>query len=410
MLPLNEKKLGKFKPRSHLESSNAASISQRSTTRSISGSINDECDNPTKEICIPRKIKTEEILKEELNKKNTNINQNDNEKLMNKKFVKQCASFVAVNNNSQVLDNHKINTEKNKQQDNISIIATESYNENYKVLNKLEEQITKFNEKNNNDKIILAINSIKTDIKKFLDVIDDQNKKIENNKIEIIEIKNNIKNQQKIDDLKYDTILNLMNTINENVKDLFTKIDKTCNNHINLKKAYTMSDTDDTPALESTNEDIKTTYKIRKSYFTSPGRYEFIDKKLRNFLNDSIIENKALKLIKNPGEFCMFVADILIPKEAQLKYFFPTKRDRRPKNKLYSETIVKYYRISCKYLGSCIILEEETYMDNGIHIVNKRPILQNFTNSNVSFYTLPHKKTFFSLNDIHSQESDNESN
>lgn len=126
------------------------------------------------------------------------------------------------------------------------------------------------------------------------------------------------------------------------------------------KRTFHLSDEQETPFDVANNEDILLLISdLRENYFSKGGYFEIKDQRLKNFLDDKFIKQKALEYFKDAGKFCKFVADILIPQESILKFYFPSLRTRRPKEQMFSETIVNSYYSAAKYLGSGIILEEK---------------------------------------------------
>uniref|UniRef100_A0AAF5DS95 Uncharacterized protein n=1 Tax=Strongyloides stercoralis TaxID=6248 RepID=A0AAF5DS95_STRER len=241
--------------------------------------------------------------------------------------------------------------------------------------------------------------------KKILNLINEKNNKIDEQKKEMndnfkkmdifekksAELMNKIKDQNKAMDNQYNLIINF----------IMKKVTNNNRNILSIKSAYHLKDNEKTLLVDASENYLKELIvNIREECF-GPGC---------QFLDDAFINNEALKHIKNTGKFCKFIADILIPIEAQLMLFFPSKRSRRSKNKLLDRTIVKCYNIACKYLGLCIIEEEKTYLEHEIHLVNTRSVDRKTKNANVTYYKMIHKKTFFSLDQITSQENESDTN
>uniref|UniRef100_A0A0N5B1Q8 RGS domain-containing protein n=1 Tax=Strongyloides papillosus TaxID=174720 RepID=A0A0N5B1Q8_STREA len=173
--------------------------------------------------------------------------------------------------------------------------------------------------------------------------------------------------------------------------------------------------------LESGNDQIKTSvdkptiineelkdmvYQMRERCFEVDGKDRIENMRLRKFLDDNTIKRKALELIQNEGTFCKFVADILISNSQILKFYFPSQYTRKNKDQLFGQDIVKAFMITAKYLGAAIISEFKHYLSHGIHLVNTRTGDKVKRKANVTFFELSHKPTFFSEEEIVSQEND----
>uniref|UniRef100_A0A0K0EC13 Uncharacterized protein n=1 Tax=Strongyloides stercoralis TaxID=6248 RepID=A0A0K0EC13_STRER len=416
MAPSKKKNSRNCIPRTLSESSTCSSLSTDSSKSLRASSISNNRKNTTKKIGRSKKKQVEKMLTNELVKIKEKLNQDESEKLDSDDFSKQLALLINGKKNNQDLDDENVNMEEYIQQNNVESIATNSNSRLNELFFKPGKSTTINSKKNNTHDVMLDIISIKFSVNKLLTAIDNQNKKIDdkNKKIEkimkeITEIKKLLINKQETNAIQYNSLFNLTNTDNNETKELFSTTFSTKKNISNLKITYHINDEENTPLIEATDEYIENTVnQMRENYFDLSFCNEINDEKLRHFLDDSIIKNEALKLIKNTGKFCKFVADILIPIDGQLKYFFPSKKSRRSKNELLSNTIIKCFNISCKYLGLGIIVEEETYLNHGIHLINTKSSDKKLKNANVLFYTLPHKETFFSLDSIISQESDYE--
>uniref|UniRef100_A0A0K0FTG6 Uncharacterized protein n=1 Tax=Strongyloides venezuelensis TaxID=75913 RepID=A0A0K0FTG6_STRVS len=121
-------------------------------------------------------------------------------------------------------------------------------------------------------------------------------------------------------------------------------------------------------------------------YYGENGSRRIENRELQKFLNDSGIIKDAIGYINDVGKFCKFVADILIPQEYLLKFYFPTKQTRRPKEKLFDKQVVDTFNIAAKYLGAGIIKEEKKFLSRGVHLINARTYDKSKRNRNVAFY------------------------
>uniref|UniRef100_A0A0N5BMH4 Integrase catalytic domain-containing protein n=1 Tax=Strongyloides papillosus TaxID=174720 RepID=A0A0N5BMH4_STREA len=120
-------------------------------------------------------------------------------------------------------------------------------------------------------------------------------------------------------------------------------------------------------------------------YYGENGKRWIENRELQAFPNNNEIVKKAVGYMKDVGKFCKFVADILIPQEYLLKFYFPSKHTRRAKERLFSEEVVKSFEIAAKYLGSRIIIEER-----------KKRLLDILWNSKEAFYEYDGKPGLYS--------------
>uniref|UniRef100_A0AAF5DIP2 Uncharacterized protein n=1 Tax=Strongyloides stercoralis TaxID=6248 RepID=A0AAF5DIP2_STRER len=205
--------------------------------------------------------------------------------------------------------------------------------------------------------VMLGINSMRLDMQKILNLINEQNNKIDEQKKEIndnfkkidifekksVELMNKIKDQNKAIDNQYNLIINFINEKSNEVKQLLDKNNSNNRNILSIKLAYHLKDNEKTLLVDASE----------------------------NYLKELIVKKT---------------------------------------NELLDRTIVKCYNIACKYLGLCIIEEEKTYLEHGIHLVNTRSIDKKTKNANVTYYKMIHKETFFSLDQITSQENESDTN
>uniref|UniRef100_A0A0N5B9D0 Uncharacterized protein n=1 Tax=Strongyloides papillosus TaxID=174720 RepID=A0A0N5B9D0_STREA len=196
--------------------------------------------------------------------------------------------------------------------------------------------------------------------------------------------------------------------MNATIKEILSKKNDFIGKKSSLKNNFHIIDENGTLLKEAKDEYIKEKIlEMRKRQFGPNCSYEIKNKQLREFLDDEEVKNKALSYIKDSGKFCKFVADILLPKNALLKYYFPSEKTRRPIEQLFNDIIVQCYNITAKYLGLGIVAEEKHYLSYGIHLLNTRTYDKIARKANVLFYTLEHKPTFFSMEHVKPQsESD----
>uniref|UniRef100_A0A0K0FPG2 DUF4806 domain-containing protein n=1 Tax=Strongyloides venezuelensis TaxID=75913 RepID=A0A0K0FPG2_STRVS len=125
-----------------------------------------------------------------------------------------------------------------------------------------------------------------------------------------------------------------------------------------IKCCFHLNDDNHTTLMDASNEYIlEKISEMREHEYGRGCEYEITSPELKKFLDNRLIKSEALKYINNTGKFCKFVTDMLIPKEAILKYFFPTLKTKRGKKYLLSNLVVRTFYTAARYLGVGIIDE-----------------------------------------------------
>uniref|UniRef100_A0A0K0FT40 Phage_int_SAM_5 domain-containing protein n=1 Tax=Strongyloides venezuelensis TaxID=75913 RepID=A0A0K0FT40_STRVS len=170
-----------------------------------------------------------------------------------------------------------------------------------------------------------------------------------------------------------------------------------------IKCCFHLNNDNHTTLVDASNEIILEKISEMREHDCGRGcEYKITSLELKKFLDNKLIKSEALKYINNTGKFCKFVTDMLIPKEAILKYFFPTLKTKRGKKYLLSNLVVRTFYTAARYLGVGIIDEGNGYLNHGIHLVTTRTLDKNGKNASVVFYSMEGIETFFMMEHIQS--------
>uniref|UniRef100_A0A0K0E4X9 Uncharacterized protein n=1 Tax=Strongyloides stercoralis TaxID=6248 RepID=A0A0K0E4X9_STRER len=144
--------------------------------------------------------------------------------------------------------------------------------------------------------VMLGINSMRLDMQKILNLINEQNNKIDEQKKEIndnfkkidifekksVELMNKIKDQNKAIDNQYNLIINFINEKSNEVKQLLDKNNSNNRNILSIKLAYHLKDNEKTLLVDASENYLKELIvNIREECFGLGCRYE-ITKNLKN--------------------------------------------------------------------------------------------------------------------------------
>uniref|UniRef100_A0A0N5B1R3 Uncharacterized protein n=1 Tax=Strongyloides papillosus TaxID=174720 RepID=A0A0N5B1R3_STREA len=285
------------------------------------------------------------------------IEENEKKKSRNSSF----ANFLSVLENKEN-DSKKNEIDKNSRNEGSTAIEP---NKKYPTNNNIMDTNT-------------LLQSRGDDISTVEEVLKESGGKLNNNEVfnliksinfDLQNIKNDMGNLKNTVEEKFNSIENETKTILSLIDEIKISIDDMVEEKKNKRKRnivsgfYHVADDD-----KSFIHDLEESYieglvfQMRRYFDDNNSKFKINDGRLKEFLNHDDIKKTAITYLKDTGKFCKFIADILIPEEIILKYYFPTKHGRRGKDMIFDKSVIDVFTSSAMYLGLAIIVESKQYV------------------------------------------------